>query len=568
MPRRLPLLLGALVAVLGLGYAATFVLYGDRVPRGVHVLDVDLSGKSPAAARSLLSRELAAVAGRSFTVVAVGRRLAVVPASVGMRMDVAATVADARSAGVGARLRGLFGVRRDVEPVIVLGNVKGLLASLARKVESPPREGSVTFRGVSPVAVAPVPGSSLDLDAALDAVRSGYLHRTSITMPVVRKEPRTTRAQVDAAMKTAAAAVDAPIEVDVEGRTLVVEPLDIARGLSFDLAPHLDASKVAGSLGRRLEAAEQLPVDATFDVRSGTPVLVPSKIGRTVNDDDLAAALTKVLTDPAPRRTSVGLHETAPRVTTGRARGLGIREVIGTFTTYHPCCAPRVTNIHTIADIVDGYVVLPGETFSLNGVVGRRDTARGFVLAPQILRGQFVKDVGGGVSQFATTLFNAVFFSGLRDVQHTPHSYYISRYPPGRESTVSYPQPDFRFQDDAPSGVLITAAYTDTSITVTFWGTKRFDITSESGPRTRVTPFGTEYVDRPDCTPSTGAEGFDIVVTRIFRVGGRVVKREPFRTHYLPEPHFICGKPPPGQPAKQPPPSPAPAPSPSPSPSA
>jgi vancomycin resistance protein YoaR len=214
-----------------------------------------------------------------------------------------------------------------------------------------------------------------------------------------------------------------------------------------------------------------------------------------------------------------------------------------------------VTNIHTIADIVDGYVVLPGETFSLNGVVGRRDRGRGFVEAPQILRGQFVKDVGGGVSQFATTLFNAVFFSGLKDVQHTPHSYYISRYPPGRESTVSFPEPDFRFQDDAPTGVLIKTSYTARSITVTFWGTKRFDVTAETGPRTRIRPFGTEYVDRPDCTPATGAEGFDIVVTRVFRVGGAVVRREPFKTRYKPEPHFICGPPPPGQPAKQPPPS-------------
>jgi vancomycin resistance protein YoaR len=99
-----------------------------------------------------------------------------------------------------------------------------------------------------------------------------------------------------------------------------------------------------------------------------------------------------------------------------------------------------VTNIHRIADIVDGHVVRPGETFSLNGFVGRRDRARGFVPAPVILNGRFVDDVGGGVSQFATTLFNAVFFGGLQDLTHTPHIYYISRYPAGRGATVSFPQ--------------------------------------------------------------------------------------------------------------------------------
>jgi vancomycin resistance protein YoaR len=150
----------------------------------------------------------------------------------------------------------------------------------------------------------------------------------------------------------------------------------------------------------------------------------------------------------------------------------------------------------------------------------------------------------------------------MKDIEHHPHSYYISRYPPGREATVSFPQPDLRWQDDAPTGVLIKTSYTSRSITVTFWGTKRYVIESESGPRTRVKPFEKEYVDRPDCTPSEGAEGFDIVVTRVFKdLSGKVLRREPFRTRYLPEPHFICG-PDPGKP--RPPPSPSPSPSPSP----
>jgi vancomycin resistance protein YoaR len=562
MRPRLLLLLGAVVVVLGIGYAGSFLLYGNDVPRGVHVRGIDLSGRSPAEAAALLSDQLAAPAGKPFEVVADDVRATLVPATVGLRVDIDATLAHARSAGPFDRLRGLIGARRDVDPVPhVAGDaLRTALHRLAGKVDRAVHEGAVGFRGVSPVAVAPQPGRSLDLPAAVDAVRAGYLRGAAITLPVRKTDPKTDQSDVDRAMQAAIAAVGEPVTVDVEGKPLTVTPADIAAGLSFvaaddgALAAQVDADKVLAALGARLVAVEQLPANATFTVTSGTPVLVPGRDGRTVPPGAFATALHDALDDAAPRRTSVALTVTPPRVTTERARALGVKEVIGTFTTYHPCCAPRVTNIHTIADILDGYVVLPGETFSLNGAVGRRDTARGFVQAPQILRGQFVKDVGGGVSQFATTLFNAVFFGGLKDVQHMPHSYYISRYPPGRESTVSFPQPDFRFMDDAPTGVLITTSYTATSITVTFWGTKRYDVTSESGPRTRIRQFGTEYVDRPDCTASTGAEGFDIVVTRVFSVGGKVVKREPFKTRYLPEPHFVCGKPPPGQPAKQPPP--------------
>ncbi len=126
--------------------------------------------------------------------------------------------------------------------------------------------------------------------------------------------------------------------------------------------------------------------------------------------------------------------------------------MVSTFTTHHPCCASRVTNIHTIANIVNGAIVMPGATFSLNKFVGPRDTKRGFVEAPMIEDGLFEDSVGGGISQFATTMYNAVFFAGLKDITHTPHSYYISRYPAGREATVSYPEPNLIFQNDEPTG--------------------------------------------------------------------------------------------------------------------
>jgi vancomycin resistance protein YoaR len=577
--RRLTLLLGALVAVLGIGYVASFLLYGDDVPRGVHVHGIDLSGRSPAEAARLLGDRLAGLAGAPLVLVADDVRTTLAPASVGLRVDLEATVDEAHSAGPLDRLRGLLGTRRDVDPVPVVHEdlLTDALRPVAARIDRERREGSVTFSGTTPTVVQPLAGRQLDVGGAIDAIRDGYLRDAEIELPLELTKTKSSADDIAAAMTAAEAAVSAPVTVDVEGKPLELRPADLASGLTFvptdagPLEPRIDPEKVLDAVGTRLQAVEQLPVDATFSVSSGQPVLVPSRDGRTVPPDELAQALVDVLDESAPRRTSVSLTVTAPRVTTETARALGVTELIGTFTTRHPCCAPRVTNIHTIADIVDGYVVLPGETFSLNGVVGKRDTARGFVQAPQILRGQFVKDVGGGVSQFATTIFNAVFFSGLKDVQHTPHSYYISRYPPGRESTVSFPQPDFRFMNDAPTGVLIKTSYTERSITVTFWGTKRYEIESVTGPRTRVRPFGKEYVDRPDCTAAKGAEGFDIVVTRIFKVGGQVVKREPFKTRYLPEPNFICGKPPPGQPAKQPAGSSrsaTPTPSPTPSPSA
>jgi vancomycin resistance protein YoaR len=155
------------------------------------------------------------------------------------------------------------------------------------------------------------------------------------------------------------------------------------------------------------------------------------------------------------------------------ARKLGIIEPIGTFTTNHAAGEPRVQNIHRIADIIQGAVIAPGATFSVNDYVGRRTTANGFVSAPVIDENyKFTEDVGGGISQFATTIFNAAFFSGLDIPSYFMHGIYISRYPYGRESTISFPSPDVRIRNNTPYGVLIWPTYTGTSITVTMYSTK------------------------------------------------------------------------------------------------
>ncbi len=153
------------------------------------------------------------------------------------------------------------------------------------------------------------------------------------------------------------------------------------------------------------------------------------------------------------------------------ASGLGVKQVVSEFTTPHKCCQGRVTNIHTIADRIRGTLIAPGETFSVNDLTGRRTADKGYVAAPAIVDGKHVQDVGGGVSQFATTLFNAAFFAGLPIPEYKMHSEYISRYPYAREATLFYPGVDLKIRNDTPYGIVIWPTYTDTSVTVALWST-------------------------------------------------------------------------------------------------
>ena len=159
------------------------------------------------------------------------------------------------------------------------------------------------------------------------------------------------------------------------------------------------------------------------------------------------------------------------------ATGSAIREIVGEFTTNHACCEGRVTNIQTMADKLAGYYMLPGETLSFNDYVGRRTREKGYVPAGAIRGGYMTDEVGGGVSQFTTTMFNAAFFAGLDLDEYQSHTVYFSRYPYGREATLSMPGPDLVLTNSTEYPVLIWPTYDDTSITVSLYSTDHIDVT-------------------------------------------------------------------------------------------
>lgn len=146
-------------------------------------------------------------------------------------------------------------------------------------------------------------------------------------------------------------------------------------------------------------------------------------------------------------------------------------ERISRFTTFFDCCQNRVTNIRLMAREVNGTVLQPGETFSIDEVVGPRTSAGGYLPAPYLQNGHGeCCAVGGGVSQFGTTIHNAVFWGGLEVVSHRPHTGWISRYPLGIEATLVYHSIDYKFTNNTTTPLTIRTSSTGTSVTVELWG--------------------------------------------------------------------------------------------------
>jgi len=156
-------------------------------------------------------------------------------------------------------------------------------------------------------------------------------------------------------------------------------------------------------------------------------------------------------------------------------------------------------------------------------------------------------------------MWHTAFYAGLQRVEQRAHSFYISRYLPGLEATVAWGNLDLRFKNDAPTtGILIGTHVTNNSVTITMWGTKRYDIGAVFGPRTNLRAFDTVYDPGAGCVHQDGVSGFAITVVRVFKdTQGNVVKREPLTTHYNPADHIICGP----KPGAKPSPSASPSPS-------
>lgn len=543
----------AVLSIVMIVATAIVVVTAGAVPRGTEVLGVEIGGRSTTAAADTLRAALRARAEAPVQLRAGSKTFEVSPADLGLRVDAEATARRAAEQRVNP-LAVLFG-STEVEPVVRVAKAKippavaEHIADQRRDMERPAIRFEGSGANLKPVASYGKPGRGVDPTVAAQVLSRQWLRQRTIELPIGPIPPQDSAADVDTLVSSLAApAIAASVRVETPEGAVDLTPGTIAAGLVLEadetghINPTIDTAKLREAAGDALGKFGTPAKDGKITIERGQPTVVPSEMGRGLDLDKLAKPLLTTLREPAPRTLSGEMGPLSPKLSTEKLNSLGVTTQISTFTTNFTGGQERNKNILLVADEVDNALVLPGDEFALNEYTGERGPDQGYVKAPVILGGKIKNEYGGGISQFATTLYNAVFFSGLEDVFHKAHGYYISRYPAGREATVYYPSLDLKFRNDTAHGVVIDTSYTDTSITVSFWSTKRYDIESVSEEPTNSRPIETVYLENePDCYPTEGILGFDIVVWRIFKQNGAEVKRERIFTKYDAEPKFICG---------------------------
>ena len=557
---RTKLIIVGAFAALALVYVALIVLSGGGVRQGTVVSGVSIGGMSTADAVATLDATLGKLSRRPIKVEAVGKEFVVKPKDAGLSFDAKATVASAtgRTFNPFVMVADLLG-QSEVEPVVVVDEqaLTSQISGISLAIDRPATEPSITIKDMTAELKPGKNGRALDVEATSAQLVDALLkEREPIAGSVVKVPPMVSQASAEESAALARSAIANPITVTAGDASAKLKPKAIARSLSFtvvgdQLTPQIDGLVLQRALDGKLAGAEVPGRDASFKIVQGKPVVVPSVVGRGVSETELATAVVDVLGNEPPDRTvTVTMAVREPAVTTEQARALGVTEQLSTFTQKFPYAAYRVQNIGQAARNVNGTLLLPGETFSMNDVMKERTEKNGYTVGFVVgSGGVFAEDLGGGVSAATTTVWTGAFFAGLERVSTQAHSIYISRYQPGLEATVAWGLFDMKFKNDTPNAVFITTAMTDTSMNVTFWGTKVYDeVKAEFGPKQDVVPFTTIFDKSKTCLGQSGMDGFTIDVDRVFMRDGQEVKRETITTNYRPAPKVKCGKKPkPGQ---------------------
>ena len=511
--RSTPLVVGVVAAVatlLALLVGLAFAGSRSELAAGTHVAGVDVGGMTRGEAVATLDALFEQGAADRADFVAGTETYSLAPNQLGVQPDWNAAVAAAARAGDGfGPLRGFRRLRArvfgaEVLPKLAVSNaaLEYALDQIAEEVDRRPRSAALVRRGLRIQVTPEQAGARLDREAAAEVVvrTLGQIERApgAAALPVQVTAPKVNADMLTAAAGRARTALSAPITLKAAQRSYRLPRWRIAELLSL---PSGGATRLAigGAAADRYfhrlsENVGRPPRDADFAVYGSSVQVVPSRDGLEINVPRTARAILRAASRPTNRVATVTVVRAAPERTTAEALAMGIDTRMSSYKTYYSGTSDRITNLQLGVRALDGTLVAPGGTFSLNQAIGERTEERGFRPAPVIIGNEYAEEVGGGTSQVATTAFNAAWEAGLKITERHPHSLYISRYQLGRDATVYWPSLDLKFVNDSDTWVLVKGFAESDGISIAIYGGESRRVESSATPLVVTGPVPVERV--------------------------------------------------------------------------
>ena len=315
-------------------------------------------------------------------------------------------------------------------------------------------------------------------------------------------------------------------------RELKASPVNFNTVVSYDhQALRAEAEAIAAYVNRD-------PVNSmvtSFDFMNHTFTFSEDIPGARVDPDELYGKLVTML-DTADYYGSVTIIPEKVLADVTRSELMNGFRKISSYTTKTTSNKNRNTNINLSAQAINGATVMPGDIFSFNGATGERTVAKGYKEAAAISGGQSKDEVGGGVCQTSSTLFNAVARADLEILERNAHAWPSSYVEKGLDATVNWPGLDFKFRNNKDYPIFIIAEYHDQHVTVDLYGMSLgADMSIELESETTEVipqPSGTNYVLNTNLYPGeskktvTGRKGYKVDTYKVWYQAGKEIKRE------------------------------------------
>ena len=522
----------------------------DKVPGGTTVDGVIVGGQSKTAAQKRVEGHIAALQTKPVTFTASGKTMSISPAASGLSYDASGTldgltgftlnpvsIKDRYTGGPSRELKTKVDEKKLVEAITAAGSA----------IKGAPTPGTVKFIGGAIKTTYSKPGRGVDAKSLADKIAANWPEQQSYQASMSDQTPPLTDEAIDAfAAGPAKKAMSGPVTLvngDKKATLSVLQLSDALKtvpdGNTLKIAVIPEAmTKLLASAGSSLVQAVKLPKVAMNGIVPTTKATSGAS-GSKVDTAKTAAALIAGL--------NAGKRTITAATTTLKVSSVDPAQVsttmISEFKSRYPLGASnaaRTKNIKVGLSKLNGTYVAPGQQFSLLAALSPIVKSNGYVDAPVLQDGIDVLGTGGGLSQVSTTIYNATFFAGLQEDEHKAHSFWIARYPMGREATLSVPTIDNKWTNDSGHGVVISARTESNYSVIRLYGTKVFSVTSNTGPKFAIRSPGLQRISTKGCIPQPAMNGFKVTVTRQVKRGGQVVKDESLTTTYNPADRVIC----------------------------
>lgn len=262
----------------------------------------------------------------------------------------------------------------------------------------------------------------------------------------------------------------------------------------------------------------------------------PIKVYPHINGVDFAISIeeAKKILEEEKEEYIIPLIISVPEITLEKLGKEAFPELLGTFsTTYNTENKNRVTNLELASEKVDGTIILPGEIFSYNKIVGERTIAKGYKEAAVYSGGKVVDGIGGGICQLSSTLYNAVIYANLEITSRSNHRFLTSYVTAGRDATVSWGTIDFCFRNTRSYPIKIVSSVKNGVVTTEVYGIKEkkeYEVVIEN-TITEILPYTINYIKDNNIAQNQeeikqyGANGAKSVTYKILKYNGIEVSK-------------------------------------------